>query len=117
MGRYLPTECEDCGGFLDWGDFGAEDGSSEPTCTCDWQAKADAALLAQTCNRCGEQTDSFSEAQVWLSDDEGGGRAIYSVYGCRPCLISSVDHLAGFLGPDPTPVDPADIPRPVRADD
>lgn len=34
MGRTLPTECDKCDGVLDWGDFGAEDGSSPITCEC-----------------------------------------------------------------------------------
>ena len=33
-GRTLPTDCSRCGLVVDWGDFGAEDGSSVPNCGC-----------------------------------------------------------------------------------
>ena len=35
-GRTLPTECDDCGGIIDWGDFGSDesDGSVGATCNC-----------------------------------------------------------------------------------
>lgn len=34
MSRTMPTECDACDGIIDWGDFGPEDGTGEPTCTC-----------------------------------------------------------------------------------
>ena len=33
MGRDLPLECDNCDGYLDWGDFGGYP-EAEPTCTC-----------------------------------------------------------------------------------
>ena len=36
MGRDLPVDCGDCGGILNWGDFGPfYDGSIGATCACE----------------------------------------------------------------------------------